>query len=180
MPDIKFVNPKKAKNPMFTVTDTGVYHALYPLESEREIKVLNADLTNDIEISLTKHERYILHKADLNNLDIRKALWEHGKFREALAEKVGEIVTKAQNRFWEGEYTFDPEVITDFFAKSHGNFDYFLLRFLWLDLERWVNYDDLNNEHTLWDASCNAWHEFSQEPSKYTDNPEPNLEATYY
>lgn len=175
-----FSGPPGVKNPIFTVTDTGVYHTLYPMESEREIKILNADLTNDIEISLTKHERYILRKADLNNQDLRESLWEHEAFKEALGNRVGKIVAKAENHFWEGEHTFDPDVITEFFTTDYGHHEYFLLGCLWLDMERYVYYEDLNRKHGLWDACCNAWSDFTSEPSKYTDNPEPNLEATYY
>ena len=112
---------------------------------------------------------------DLNDVDSRKVAWHNSDFRIALSEHAGKVVSEHTKDFFEGEITIDAEVVTDFFMWN----DYFMLSFLWLDLERHV-YVDTITEQDLDDGIVNGYGDFTSEPSRYSDNPIPNLAATYY
>ena len=165
--------------PVIIIDDTGIYYTRYAKSRSRNFKLLETTESSiDVEIKTTA--RHTFHKVDLNDDEYREHLWEIESFKEILAQKVGEFVAKAENEIWKGERTFNPEIITNFFSTSLDHHPYFLLGCLWRDLERWAYYDDLNRKHALKDAATNAWSEFTTEPSKYSEYPEPNWEATYY
>ena len=177
---LTFSKPRSGPNPLFATSEFGIYHSIYPNEKDRTVEVLSQNKGEPVKVQIKTTVERLYHRVNLNNSEDRETLWENKEFREALAVEVGKIVAKHQNDFWDGEHTFCPEVITDFFTADHGHHEYFLLGCLWLDMERYVYYPDLNRKHAFSDACCNAWSDFSSEPSRYTENPEPCLEATYY
>lgn len=122
----------------------------------------------------------IFSNVDLNDANSRKKAWANHKFRQDLSEYAGKVVADNTNAFFEGEISLDAEVVSDFFTWN----DYFILGFLWLDLERHVLerhvYVETITESDVRDGIINGYGEFTSEPSRYSDNPIPNLEATYY
>jgi len=118
---------------------------------------------------------HYLESIDLNDADSRKVAWCNQDFRQVLSEYAGKVVADHTNAFFEGEITIDAGVITDFFQWN----DYFMLGFLWLDLERHV-YVETIREQDLSDGIVNGYCEFTTEPTRYSDDPIPNLESTYY
>lgn len=116
-----------------------------------------------------------LKSINLNDSESREVAWHNQDFRKSLSEHAGKVVSDSTNAFFDGEKTLDAEVVTDFFQWN----DYFMLAFLWLDLERHVYVSPIT-EKVLSDAIVNGYSEFTSEPSRYSDNPIPNLEATYY
>ena len=117
----------------------------------------------------------IFSSIDLNDTNSRIQAWNNPDFRQDLSEYAGKVVADNTNAFFEGEISLDAEVVSDFFTWN----DYFMLGFLWLDLERHV-YVETITESDVRDGIINGYGEFTSEPSRYSDNPIPNLEATYY
>lgn len=116
-----------------------------------------------------------LDAIDLNDANSRKVAWCNQDFRQVLSEYAGKVVADHTNAFFEGEITINAAVITDFFQWN----GYFMLGFLWLDLERHV-YVETIRAKDLSDGIVDGYCEFTTEPTRYSDDPLPNLEATYY